>query len=918
MIAIVRMSVVLCFVSALFVPGAGAVLRGGGSADQSPRMPFAFVENRGQAEAGVRYTGAGPEFKAWFLDDAVILQQRQTSVRFRFAGKANRVTPVIRGEMPLGAKANYLRGNSARDWHTDLPLYGALKYEGIWPGVELTYKAEDTRVKAEYLVAPGASVDEIRLRFETEAAVQADGTLRVRGSGGDFIEDKPVLFQTVNGEYRFVDGAFRKFEDGTVGFEAGPYDHSQPLVIDPSILFSGYFGGSTQESITALAFDIYNNVVVAGWTSSTDLPATGSARARNGGGVDAFVASFAPNGGGLMWCTYLGGSGDDRAFGLAVDGNRNPYVTGYTSSANFPTVGALQGRLGGTRDAFVAKLNTTGTALIYSTYLGGSAVDTGNSIIVDRNNSAWITGDTTSTNLPATLHAFQARGAGAQDTFVAKLSPAGNALVYLTYLGGSGADHAAAVKLDGAGFVYVGGYTYSVNFPVAAAYQIHNAGGQDGFLTKLSPDLTTLMFSTYLGGTGGSAGLPETVNALFVDLLGNIVAAGTTGSLNFPVTSGAFQTTFGGATDGFVARFSRTGQLLNSTFLGGILNDGINALALDYHGNAYVTGYTVSQDFPLQRAVQIVNNGTNNAFVAKLNPTLNSVLFGTYLGGAGNDSGNAIAVDVQTSIIVAGQTSSQDFPLAGNLQRSLPSKLTSFITKIAPAFTIGIDSNTAIVTDPWHVAWFTNTTFFGNASDMPIVGDWDGTGKKRIGVFRNGIWYLDINGDGYFGAGDLTVNFGQAGDLPVVGDWTGSGRIALGLFRQGSFILDLSGHLTGVATGQTDITLASFGQAGDLPVAADWSGSGTTKVGVFRNGLWMVDYDGDGVFTAADRTYSYGQAGDLPVVGDWDSSGRASKIGVYRGGLWILDYDGDNAWTVPVLNEMVLGFGTYGFQPLVF
>lgn len=884
----------------------------------APHMPFAFVKNAGQAAPEVRFTGTGPEFKAWFLDREVILQQGETVVRVAFAGRLNSSVPVIVSGQPIGAHVSYMRGSGPRGWKRGLPLLESISYQDLWNGVDLVYRAEESRVKAEYIVGPGTSVDEIRLRFDTAVLIQADGTLRVHGLKGDFVEDKPVLFQMIGGERVTVDGWFRLFNDGTIGFTAGDYDRSEPLVVDPAILFSGYFGGSSQENITSLAVDIYNNVVVAGWTSSTDLPSSGSAKPRNGGGVDAFVASFAPNGGGLNWCTYLGGSGDDRAFGVAVDGNRNPYVTGYSSSSNFPVFGALQTRLSGTRDAFVAKLNTTGTTLVYSTYLGGSAVDTGNAIVVDGSNSAIITGDTTSTNLPATSRAFQLRGGGGQDVFVARLLPAGNALAFLTYLGGSAGEHAGAIKVDGSGFAYVGGYTWSVNFPVGSAYQVHNGGGQDGFLTKLSPDLSTLLFSTYLGGSGGSAGLPESINALFVDLLGNVVAAGTTGSLNFPVTTGAFQTTFGGATDGFVSRFSGSGRLLNSTFFGGVLNDGINALALDYHGDAYITGNTVSQNFPLQRAVQIVNNGTNNAFVAKLDPTLATVVFGTYLGGSGNDSGNAIAVDFQTSIIVAGQTSSQDFPTAGNLQRSLPSKLSSFITKIAPAFTIGIDYNTAIVTDPWHVAWFTGTTFFGNALDLPVVGDWDGTGRKRIGVFRNGTWYLDTNGNGYLDAGDQTISFGQPGDLPVVGDWTGSGRIALGLFRQGSFILDLSGHLTGVATGQSDVTHSAFGQAGDLPVAADWNGSGTTKIGVFRNGSWIVDYNGDGTYTVADRTYAYGQAGDLPVTGDWDSSGRTTKIGVYRNGLWVLDYDGDNAWTVPVLNEMVIGFGSYGFQPLVF
>ena len=893
-----------------------------------PRMPFAFVQNAGQEDASVRFTGTGPDFKAWYKDHEVILQQGETGVRFSFVGGSAvgrpavggsaRSVPLITPGKAIGAGVSYFHGKDPGKWRSGLPLLASITYQELWPGVDLTYKVEERRVKAEYVVAPGASVDEIRLRFATEAQIQPDGTLRIRGFKGYFVEDRPVLFQFVGAETHPVEGGFHCFNDGTIGFEAGAYDHSLPLVIDPTILYSGYFGGSSQESITSLAIDIYNNVIVAGWTSSTDLPSAGAARTRNGGGVDAFVASFAPNGGGLNWCTYLGGSGDDRAFGVAVDANRNPYVTGYSSSANFPVVGAFQARLSGTRDAFVAKLNTTGTVLAYSSYLGGSAVDSGSSIIVDNAGAAFIAGDTTSKNLAVTFRAMQAVNGGGQDGFVAKISPSGGSLAYLTYLGGAAVDHAWAIKLDWSGSVYVGGYTWSVNLPTAAAYQARNGGGQDGFLSKLSPDLSTLLFSTYLGGSGGSAGLPESVNSLFVDLLGNVVAAGTTGSLNFPVTPGAFQTRFGGATDGFVSRFSTTGQLLNSTFLGGILNDGINALTLDYHGDAYVTGYTVSQDFPLQRAVQIVNNGTNNAFVAKFDPTLATVIFGTYLGGAGNDSGNAIAVDFETSIIVAGQTSSQDFPTVGSLQHSIPSKLTSFVTKIAPQFTIGIDSNTAIVTDPWHVAWFTSTTFFGTSTDVPVVGDWDGTGRKRIGVFRNGTWLLDTNGNGYLDAGDLTVNFGQTGDLPVVGDWTGSGRIALGLFRDGTFILDTSGHLSGVSTGQSDTTYTGFGQAGDLPVAADWNGSGATKIGVFRAGSWIVDYNGDGIYTGADRTYSYGQAGDLPVTGDWDSSGRTAKIGVYRNGLWVLDYDGDNAWTVPVLNELVIGFGTYGFLPLVF
>lgn len=885
-------------------------------------LPFSFVRNAGQADARVLYIGTGPEFKAWMRVDGVTLQQRETAVEVQFAGVRAPGAPEVIAVEPTGAHANYLHGNNAAAWHTDMAMFGEVRYSGVWPGVELSYRAEAGRVKAEYTVAPGARPEEIALRYNGSTRIEADGTLRIQADGGEFVEEKPFVYQTIGGTRRVIESSYARFEDGSIGFQIGAYDKTLPLVIDPAILFSGFFGGSGQESIQAVGFDIYNNVIVAGWTSSTDLPASSGVKPHNGGGVDAFVASFGPNGGGLNWCTYLGGSGDDRAFALAIDGSRNIYVTGWTSSINFPTASPVQLHLSGTRDAFVAKLPPSGNALAFSTYLGGSGVETGYGIALDAAANVVVVGDTTSTNLPTTAHAYQAHSAGGQDAFVAKLTSAGTSLTFLTYLGGAGTDHASAVRLDGAGWIWVGGGTFSANFPVAAPVQTHSGGGQDGFLSKLTADGSGLLFSTYLGGSSGSVGAPEQINGVVVDLLGNVVVAGVTSSANFPVKSGAYQATLGGQSDGFVARFSNGGSLVNCTYVGGGLNDGINGLALDYHGDAYVTGYTVSQDFPVQgpgqNSTQALNNGTLNAFVVKLNPSLSSIVFGTFIGGSANDSGNAIAVDSQTSIIVAGQTSSGDFPTAGALQSSLPSPLSAFLTKIAPDFTIGVDYQSVMVKDPWHVSWFTTTTLFGSPSDIPVVGDWDGTGVKRIGVFSNGTWYLDINGNGYFDAGDKTVTWGQAGDLPVVGDWLGTGHIALGLFRNGDFILDLSGHLSGVSTGRQDALYPDFGLPGDLPVAADWNGSGTTKVGVFRAGQWLVDYNGDGVFNNSDRTYTYGKAGDLPVVGDWDSSGNKNRIGVYRNGLWILDYDGDNAWTVPVLNEMVLSFGSYNFNPLVF
>lgn len=889
----------------------------------SPRLPFTLVENRGQADARVRFIGMGPKFRAWFEDRSVVLQQGQTAVRVTFAGRppSGSNDSTITAGNPIGARANFLRGKNQRRWRTDLALFGSINYSGVWPGIELTYKADEGGLKGEYLVTPGAAVDSIQLTFDGEARIQEDGRLRIKGAAGDFIEDKPVIYQAIRGERVEVGGEFRRFPNGSFGFRVFEYDRTQPLVIDPAILFSGYFGGSSQESITSTAIDAQNSVVVAGWTTSTDLPAANGAQKNNGGGVDAFVASFLPDGGALIYCTYLGGSGDDRAFGLALDAARNVYLTGWTSSANFPLAVAFQAHLKGTRDAFVSKLNAAGNTLIYSTYLGGSGVDTGNAIAVDPAGGAVIVGDSTSTNLPVTPGVFQTRSNGSQDVFVAYFSPAGNTLKFLTYLGGSGVDHASSVALGGNGNVFIGGYTWSTNFPTVLPFQPASGGGQDGFVAKLWSDGTYLKFSTYIGGYGGSVGAPEAVNGLFVERLGNVTVAGITSSANFPVTPGAFQTVFGGQTDGFVTRLSALGSLLDSTFLGGALNDGISGIAPDFHDVPYVTGFTSSLDFPVQQPIQNTNAGAMDAFVVKLNANLSNVTFGTYLGGSGSDDGNAIAVDSETSIVVAGQTSSGNFPLAGSVQNYLPSILSSFITKIAPNFTLGVAygflGQLEFTADPWHVSSYVSSTFYGNATDLPIVGDWTGSGTKGIGIFRNGIWFLDTNGNGVLDGSDKTVVFGQAGDIPVVGDWRGTGRIALGLFRQGTFILDLSGHLSGTPTGLSDASF-TFGQGGDVPIVSDWNGSGTTKVGIFRNGLWLVDYTGGQVVSGLNHSYVYGQAGDLPVVGDWDSSGNPPKIGIYRAGLWVLDYDGDNVWTVPGLNEMALTFGFAGYTPLVF
>ena len=888
-----------------------------------PRLNFTFVENRGQTDVHVRYLGSGPDMRAWFKSDSVIFKSGEAVVTMKFAGALAATQPVIKPGFDTGERTNYILGFDTQQWKVNLPVFSAIRYAGIWPGVELRYEAHEARLKSEYVVAPGASLDSILLRFDSMATIAADGSLHLTAGSGEFVEAAPTLYQMDNGRRRVVSGGFRRASSESIGFYASGYDPTKPLVIDPFIVFSGYFGGSSQDNITAVKIDNSGNIVVAGWTTSSDLPSSNGARKIRGGGVDAFIASFRPNGGGLNYCTYLGGSGDDRAFGLAIDTNGNPFLTGWTSSVNFPLVVPLQAKLGGTRDAFVAKLNAAGNTLLFSTYLGGSSVDAGYGIAINSANEVVIGGDTSSTDLATTAGVVQRTFGGGQDVFVAKLT-ASNSLLFLTYLGGSGMDHCNSIATISAGGIVIGGYTRSSNFPTSGRFkpifQTKLLGSQDAFVTKLNVSGTNYIFSTYLGGTVGLMNGSEQVNGVAMDSQ-TIVVAGVTGSPDFPVTVGAFQSQFAGETDGFVTRFGPFGDVMQSSYLGGVLNDTVSAVALDFHGNPYVTGSTASQDFPVAGSIQNANAGGLDGFAVKMNWTLSTVVWGTYLGGSGSDGANAIAVDTQTSVVIAGQTNSGNFPASGNLQRSSSETLSSFITKIAPSFSLGVaypyQGQQNFTVDPWRLSSYLSSTQYGNATDIPVAGDWTGSGVKRIGVFRSGVWYLDSNGNGVLDAGDKTVAFGQIGDIPIVGDWRGTGKPALGLFRQGTFILDFSGHLSGVPTGLSDATFP-FGQAGDVPVVADWNGSGSAKVGVFRNGLWLVDYNGDRVFNGSDRSYIYGQAGDIPVVGDWDSSGTPNKIGVYRGGLWILDYDGDNTWTTPYVNEMVIALGFAGYAPLVF
>ena len=458
----------------------------------------------------------------------------------------------------------------------------------------------------------------------------------------------------------------------------------RPLIIDPVLSYSTLLGGSSSNAATALAVDASGSAYVAGFTASYNFPTANPEQNFNAGGNDVFVAKLTPSGNGLVYCTYLGGKADDRAYGIAVDPSGAAYITGSTASANFPVVNAFQSKLAGAKNAFVAKLNPAGNSLVYSTFLGGSASDTGNGIAVDSGGNAYVVGDTTSLNFPA--GGFQKGNNGGQDAFVAKVGASGGTLLYSSYLGGANDDHGAAIAVDAGGTAYVTGSTWSTNFPVASAWQGANGGGQDAFVSRFSANGNSLLFSTYLGGSGGSLGYPESGQGIALDGQGNAYIAGVTSSSNFPVLN-AFDSSLSGASDAFVAKLTAAGVPVYSTYLGGTGVDSANAIAVDAGSNAYVVGQTFSSDLPVANAFQATYGGDYDAFAGELSAA-GALVWLSYLGGSGSDTATAVALDPAANIYIAGWTLSPNFPVLNAYQSTIAGNYGAFVAKLpsgAPA-----------------------------------------------------------------------------------------------------------------------------------------------------------------------------------------------------------------------------------------
>ena len=470
-----------------------------------------------------------------------------------------------------------------------------------------------------------------------------------------------------------------------MAFEVADYDTNSPLVIDPVLTYSSFLGGSDLDYVIWSDLGPDGAYYVTGATLSTDFPTTaGVYSTKSLGGFDAFVSKFAADGS-LAYSTYLGGSGDDIAIGMGIDSDGHAIVAGNTSSSDFPvTPGAFQKHLAdGNTDAFVTKLTADGSGLVYSTYLGGTGYDTAFINPVDKQGNTYVMGYTDSKDFPTTRHAFQRHNAGLNDAFVTKLSPKGR-IIYSTYVGGSGDDFGFDGNLDEAGHAFLDGYTLSTDFPVTAgALQTEKRGGSDVFAFNIAEDGSGLEYATYLGGSGD-----DYVLDFGLDDEGNGYIIGYTSSTDFPVTHDAFQTAYGGGnSDGFLTKINRNGSaILLSTFIGGSGDDFVGGVEADRFGNMYLNGYTTSPDFVVtEDAFQRTFGGVQDVFVMKLSAK-SSLRFSSFLGGSSYSysGGSGSALDADCNYFFAGSTAAPDFPTTTNAaQRVLMGVEDAFVAKVS-------------------------------------------------------------------------------------------------------------------------------------------------------------------------------------------------------------------------------------------
>ncbi|MCB9776844.1 MAG: SBBP repeat-containing protein [Nitrospiraceae bacterium] len=705
------------------------------------QTPLHFEANEGQTDGQVKFLSRGSGYGLYLTPQEAVLALRkpkpsgseqeteETSpdsavLRMRLVG-AN-ATPELTGDNLLPGKVNYFIGNDPAKWRTQIPTYGKIRYDNVYPGIDLLYYGNQRQLEYDFIVAPGEDPAQIAMAFEGTERLELDtqtGDLVLQTASGEVRQRKPLIYQEGEGDRQTIEGQY-VINDTHVGFHVATYDTTKPLIIDPILVFSTFLGGSGIDNGNGIALNGGGQITVTGWTETLDFPGFPSLNPLQPtiGGTDVvFITQFTADGSALVFSTYLGGSDSDQGNDIAVDGMGYIYVTGSTHSTNFPTKNAVQpnlavedgvayppGPFGNPTDAFVAQLSPDGSALIFSTYLGGSRDESGNGIAVDGNRKIYVTGDTNSTNFPI-QNAFQPTngGGGGFDAFIAKFNSNGSSLAYATFLGGGNYDVSKAIAVDEIGQASVTGLTRSANFPTKNAFQpFHGEGGGNGtadaFVAQLTADGSALNYSTFLGGSDLDIG-----NAIAIDGWGRVSITGRTFSENFP-TKNAFQQfknptlveepcpvpgappnlppCFRPQSDAFMAQLTRDGSALAyATYFGGGNDDQGTGIAINSRGEVLIIGLTgKTEDFPIKNPFSDELTGWETSFLSQFSTDGSTILFSSFLGGEVADGG--LAVNKAGQAYITGGAANPGFPTVNPIQpvRGSPNLPDAFVAKIDP------------------------------------------------------------------------------------------------------------------------------------------------------------------------------------------------------------------------------------------
>ena len=709
------------------------------------QLPMVFEPNQGQTDSQVKFLVHGSNYGLFLTANEAVLalhkSPKEVSVLRMALAHAN-ANAQVHGADKLPGKSNYLIGNDPAKWHQNIPQFAKVRYQDVYPGVDLVYYGNQGRLEYDLEVAPNADPHQVAVQFPgtRKLSLNQQGEVVIATGDGDVRLHAPTIYQRIGDEQRPVDGRFVLRSANEVGFEIADYDHTRALVIDPVLVYSTYLGGTGAEACSAItntgvpqsrcpaiAVDAAASAYIAGSTTSTNFPTVSGStftppapvfQASLNGTANVYVTKLDSTGSAILFSTYVGGNGVDLPGGIAVDASFNVDITGTTTSSNFPTHSGLQNTpVSAGAHAFVTQVQSDGTALVYSTYLSGNGTETGTGIGIDyRSHVVYVTGTTSSNNFPVFPNpgAFQTAPKATNQFFLTSIDTtlAGNlSLLYSTYLGGSSPSTGVA---QGGGIavdinsttpgVYITGGTDFVDMPATNSFQPYKAA-KDVFLAKFTffpkqiNSTPTLTYLTYLGGSGDDVGMGVAVDNSFIAY---VVGSTTSTDFGQPTTTGtpAFQGTNGGGTDAFVAKVqpctvscsaTSTVQLLYFTYLGGSGTDVGTDIAVDGVQGARITGYTNSPNLPIINPLSTFGsalNGGMDAFVARIDTTATSATASSYsssyLGGAANDAGTGIAVDPTSNVYVAGETASLNFPTVTPLQSGLSGTSDAFISKIGP------------------------------------------------------------------------------------------------------------------------------------------------------------------------------------------------------------------------------------------